>query len=110
MNNMKKVVFSGTMEKASWNNTRLVRTDIVSEIRKMKNEAGPGMVIMGSGSIISQLVQEQVIDEYQIIVNPVALGKGRTMFDGMDKMLSLRLISTRSFNNGKVLLHFEPGK
>jgi len=110
MNNMQKVVFSGTMEKASWNNTRLVRTDIVSEIRKMKNEAGPGMVIMGSGSIISQLAQEQVIDEYQIIVNPVALGKGRTMFDGMDKMLSLRLISTRSFNNGKVLLHFEPGK
>ncbi|HEX3079183.1 MAG TPA: dihydrofolate reductase family protein [Puia sp.] len=110
MNNMQKVVFSGTMEKASWNNTRLVRTDIVSEIRKMKNEAGPGMVIMGSGNIISQLAQEQVIDEYHVIVNPIALGKGRTMFDGMDKMLSLKLICTRSFNNGKVLLHFEPGK
>ena len=110
MNNMQKVVFSGTMEKASWNNTKLVRTDIVSEIRKMKNESGPGMVIMGSGSIISQLAQEQVIDEYHVIVNPVALGKGRTMFDGMDKMLSLKLICTRSFNNGKVLLRFEPGK
>jgi dihydrofolate reductase len=109
MNNLQKVVFSRTMEKASWNNTKLVKTDIVSEIRKMKREPGPGMAIMGSGSIISQLAQEKVIDEYQIIVNPVALGKGRTMFDGMDKMLSLKLISTRTFKNGKVFLCFEPG-
>jgi len=108
MNNMQKVVFSRTLEKPLWNNTKLVRTDIVSEIQKMKNESGPGMVIMGSGRIISQLAQEQVIDEYQIIINPVALGKGRTMFDGMGKMLSLKQISTRTFNNGKVFLRFEP--
>ena len=76
----------------------------------MKNEPGPGMVIMGSGSIISQLASEQVIDEYQIIVNPVALGKGRTMFDDMNKMLSLKLMSSRTFQNGKVFLCFEPGK
>ena len=75
MNNMQKVVFSRTMEKPLWNNTKLIRTDIVSEIRKMKNESGPGMVLMGSGTIISQLVQEQVIDEYKILVNPVAIGK-----------------------------------
>jgi dihydrofolate reductase len=109
MNNMQKVVFSRNMDKALWNNTKLVRTDIVSEIRKMKNEPGPGMVIMGSGRIISQLAPEQVIDEYQIMVNPVALGKGRTMFEGMDKMLSLKLTSSRTFNNGKVFLCFEPG-
>jgi dihydrofolate reductase len=109
MNNMQKVVFSRTMDKALWNNTKLIKTDIVSAIRKMKNESGPGMVIMGSGTIISQLASEQVIDEYQIIVNPVALGKGRTMFDGMDKMLSLKLTSTRTFKNGKVFLCFEPG-
>ena len=109
MNKMQKVVFSKTMEKALWSNTKLIQTDIVSEIRKMKSEPGPGMVIMGSGSIISQLAQEQVIDEYQIIVNPVALGKGKTMFDDMNKMLSLKLISTRTFNNGKVFLCFEPG-
>ena len=110
MNNMQKVVFSRNMDKALWNNTKLVKTNIVSEIKKMKNEPGPGMVIMGSGSIISQLAPEQVIDEYQIIVNPLALGKGRTMFEGMGKMLSLKLMSTRAFRNGKVLLRFEPGK
>jgi len=108
MNNMQKVVFSRTMEKALWNNTKLVKADIVSEIRKMKNESGPGMVIMGSGSIISQWAPERVIDEYQFMVNPLALGKGRTMFDGMDKKLSLKLISTRTFQNGKVFLCFQP--
>ena len=110
MNNMQKVVFSRTMEKALWNNTKLIKTDIVSAIRKMKNESGPAMVIMGSGSIISQLASQQIIDEYQIIVNPVALGKGRTMFDDMNKMLSLKLMSSRTFQNGKVFLCFEPGK
>ena len=108
MNNMQKVVFSRTMEKATWNNTKLVKTDIVSEIRKMKNEPGPGMVLMGSGTIISQLAQEHVIDEYQIMLNPVALGKGRTMFDGMSRMLSLKPTSTRTFKNGKVFLCFQP--
>ena len=110
MNNMQKVVFSRTMEKPLWNNTKLIRTDIVSEIRKMKNESGPGMVLMGSGTIISQLAQEQVIDEYQILVNPVAIGKGRTMFGSMDKILNLKLNSTRTFKNGKVFLRFEPAK
>ena len=108
MNDLQKVVFSRKMEKALWNNTKLVKADIVSEIRKMKTEPGPGMVIMGSGSIISQLAPAQVIDEYQIMVNPVALGKGRTMFDGMVNMLSLKLISTRTFQNGKVFLCFQP--
>jgi dihydrofolate reductase len=106
MNNMQKIVFSRTMENASWTNTKLIKTDIVSEIRKMKGEPGPGMVIMGSGSIISQLASARVIDEYQLVLNPVALGKGRTIFDNMDHMLSLNLISTRTFRNGKVFLRF----
>ena len=110
MNNMQKVVFSRTMEKPLWKNTKLIKTDIVSEIRKMKNESGPGMVIMGSGTIVSQLAQERVIDEYQLLINPVAIGKGRTLFDGMNKILSLNLMSTRTFKNGKVFLRFEPAK
>jgi dihydrofolate reductase len=108
MNNMKKVVFSKTMDKAAWNNTKLVKADIASEIRKMKNEPGPGMAIMGSGTIISQLAPENVIDEYQFMLDPIALGKGRTMFDNMVKPLSLKLLNTRTFKNGKVFLCFQP--
>lgn len=110
MNNLPKVVFSRTLDKASWNNTKLVKGDLVTNIRKMKSEPGEGMAILGSGSIVSQLALEGVIDEYQIVVNPIALGVGRTMFDGIKEKLSLQLTKSRTFRNGKVLLCYEPGK
>ena len=108
MNNLPKVVFSRTLDKASWNNTKLVKGDMVAEIRKMKKEPGEGMAILGSGSIVSQLAQEGLIDQYQIVVNPIVLGKGRTMFDGIKRKLTLKLASTRAFGNGNVFLCYEP--
>ena len=108
MNNLPKVVFSRTLEKASWNNTKLVKGDMAAEIRKMKKEPGENMVIFGSGSIASQLAQEGLIDEYQIVLNPVVLGKGRTMFEGIKEKLTLKLTKTRTFGNGNVLLCYEP--
>ena len=78
-----------------------------SEIRKMKKQPGKGMAILGSGSIVSQLAPEGLIDEYQVVVNPVVLGKGRTMFDGIKEMLTLKLTKTRTFANGTVFLCYE---
>ncbi len=108
MNNLPKVVFSRTLNKASWSNTKLVNGDMAAEIRKMKKEPGKDMAILGSGSIVSQLAQEGLIDEYQIVVNPVVLGRGRTMFDGVKEKLTLKLRKTRTFGNGNVLLCYEP--
>jgi dihydrofolate reductase len=108
MNNLPKVVFSRTLEKASWSNTRLVKDDLVGEARTMKNEPGEGMAILGSGSIVAQLAQEGLIDEYQIVVNPIALGSGKTMFAGIREKLMLKLTQTRPFANGNVLLRYEP--
>ena len=108
MNNLPKVVFSRTMKEASWQNTKLVKNDMAGEVRKMKNEDGNDMVIFGSGMIVSQLAQENLIDEYQFVVNPVILGKGRTMFEGIQEKLTLKLKSTRPFGNGNVLLCYEP--
>jgi dihydrofolate reductase len=108
MNRMPKVVFSRTLDKASWNNTRLVKDNIAVEMRKLKNEPGPGMAILGSGSIVAQLAQEGLIDEFQIVVNPVVLGKGRTMFEGIKDKLTLKHTRTRTFGNGNVLLCYEP--
>jgi len=108
MNNLPKVVFSRTLEDVSWNNTKLVKGDLTGEIRKMKKEEGEDMVIFGSGSIVSQLAQGGLIDEYQIVVDPVALGNGRTMFDGIKEKLPLKLTKTRTFGNGNVLLCYEP--
>ena len=108
MNNLPKVVFSRTLDKASWSNTKLVKRDPASEIRKMKQESGKDMVIFGSGTIVSQLAQERLIDEYQIVVVPVVIGKGRTMFDGIKEKLTLKPTKTRTFGNGNVLMCYEP--
>jgi dihydrofolate reductase len=109
MNNLPKVVFSKTLDKVSWNNTKLVKGDMPAEIREMKKEAGKDMVVLGSGSIVSQLAQEGLIDEYQIVMNPIVLGQGRTMFDGLKKKLTLKRTKTRTFGNGNVLLCYESG-
>jgi dihydrofolate reductase len=109
MNALPKVVFSRTLEKVSWSNTKLVKHDLIGTIRKMRKEVGGGdMVIFGSGSIVSQLAQNALIDEYQILVDPVVLGNGRTMFEGVKEKLPLKLTKTRAFGNGNVLLCYEP--
>jgi dihydrofolate reductase len=109
MNNLPKIVFSRTMKQASWNNTRLVTGDPATEVRKLKKESGEGLAIMGSGSIVSQLTEAGLIDEYQIVVNPIVLGNGRTLFEGVTRKVSLRLSTSRAFRNGNVLLCYQPG-
>ena len=106
MNNLQKVVFSKTLDKVSWKNTKLVKGDLVEEVRKMKNEPGPDMVILGSGSIVAQLAQAGLIDEYQVALSPIVLGKGRSMFEGVKQNVNLK--RTRAFGNGKVMLWYEP--
>jgi dihydrofolate reductase len=108
MNSLPKVVFSRTLDRASWSNTKLVTDDMAAEIRRMKRQPGEDMAILGSGSIVSQLAQEGLVDEYQIVVNPVVLGAGRTLFDGVKERLPLKLTRTRAFGNGNVLLCYEP--
>ena len=108
MNALPKIVFSRTLEEAAWENTRLVKSDMAAEIRKLKKQPGKQMAILGSGSIVSQLASQGLIDEYQIVVNPIVLGKGRTLFDDVEATLALKLASTRAFANGNVLLCYEP--
>ena len=88
--------------------TKLLKGDMAAEIRNMKQGPGEDMAILGSGSIVSQLTQEGLIDEYQMVVNPVVLGKGRTLFEGVEKKLSLKLAKSRAFGNGNVWLCYEP--
>jgi dihydrofolate reductase len=108
MNASPKVVFSRTLSEAAWNNTRLLKGDLVTEVRKLKEESGAGMCILGSGSIVAQLAPQGLIDEYQFMVDPVALGKGRSMFDGLPEPLNLKLTKSRVFQNDKVFLRYEP--
>ena len=109
INELQKVVFSRTLDSVSWQNTRLVKDNLADEIRAMKQSGGKDLVIMGSGSLVSQLAQARLIDVYQFVVNPVVLGSGKTMFDGMTDKLQLKLVDMRVFNNGNIVLTYVMG-
>lgn len=108
MNNLSKIVFSRTLDKATWNNTRLIRNDLIAEVRLLKKKSGDDMVIIGSGTIVSQLAEAGLIDDYKIVVVPVMLGSGRTMFEGVSGRPTLKRTSARNFENGNVYLCYEP--
>lgn len=111
MNRMRKTVFSRTLQDVSWNNTELIRPandDLAAAVRELKEQDGPGMAIMGSGSLVAQLAPTGLIDEYQLVLNPLALGSGRSLFEKIPRLLSLKLASSRIFNNGKVYLNYVP--
>jgi dihydrofolate reductase len=108
MNAMRKFVVSKTMDKATWNNTTLLKGDAGEEIRKLKKRTGEGMCILGSGRLVARLAEDKLIDEFRVVVNPVVLGKGRTMFEGTKGNLGLKPTKMRKFNNGCVFLCYEP--
>ena len=104
MNKANKIVFSRTLEKVEWNNTKLVKNNIEDEIKKMKQMNGKDMTLLGSGSILTQFAEQGLIDEYQILVDPVVLGDGTPIFKDIKHKLELKLATTRTFNSGVVLL------
>jgi dihydrofolate reductase len=106
MNALQKFVFSRTLDSVSWANTTLVKGDIAAAVRKLKAEPGPDLLIMGSGTIVSQLTDAGLIDEYRIVMNPVVLGDGRTMFSGVKSRLGFELAKSRTFTNGNVVLWY----
>jgi dihydrofolate reductase len=108
MNAMHKFVCSRTLDTVAWQNTTLLKGDLATEVRQLKRQPGPDIVILGSGSIVSQLTEARLIDEYQIVLNPIVLGAGRTLFESVGERLRLELKKTRSFANGNVVLWYEP--
>lgn len=108
MNASEKIVFSRTLTQADWQNTRLIKNNIIEEIRKLKQTSGKDMTILGSGSIVTQFAEHGLIDEYQIMIDPVALGNGTPLFQGITHPLTLTLTNTKIFKSGVVLLCYQP--
>lgn len=106
MNNLPKIVFSTTLEKADWNNSRLVRNNIQEEVAKLKQQPGKDMVVFGSATVASLLLQLGLVDEYRVILQPVLLGRGNPLFRDITERIQLKLISARPFGSGVVLLNY----
>lgn len=108
MNNAEKIVFSRTLKIVDWKNTHLITKNITEEIRRMKNTAGKNMTILGSGSIIKHFAEAKLIDEFQIMIDPVILASGRPLFDGLKHTVNLKLMNTKVLKSGVVLLSYRP--
>ena len=108
MNSLPKVVFSKTLEKAEWSNTRLVPGDAAGEVGRLKEQPGKDMIIFGSSDLAASLAARGLIDEYRIMVNPILLGEGKPVFKGLKVDVPLRLLGSRTFKNGNVLLTYAP--
>jgi dihydrofolate reductase len=106
MNRSQKYVFSRTLKTAEWENTTVLEGDPAQEIARLKREGGSSLTILGSGSIVKQLTAAGLIDDYQLLVCPVILGGGRTLFEGTTGKPVLKLANSRTFKNGKVFLHY----
>jgi dihydrofolate reductase len=110
LNNTPKIVFSKTLKTANWENTKVINEISKEEVRKMKQSEGYDMMIFGSGTIVGELTNLGLVDEYQLMVNPVILGKGIPLFKDVKKKINLKLVKTKIFKNGIVLNYYQPEK
>jgi dihydrofolate reductase len=108
MNNLSKIVFSKTMKNAEWNNTQVFKGNIPYEIKKLKQQSGKDIAIFASSELALTFIPHRLIDEFRILVNPVVLGCGKPLFKGLNERLKLKLLNTKTFNSGNVLLYYEP--
>lgn len=106
LNDTSKIVFSHKLEAATWRNTRLIRELVPREIAEMKRQSGKAMMIFGSGSIVAQLTEHGLIDEYQYLVRPIHLGAGRSLITNVTHRQPLKLVKAKSYGSGSVLLHY----
>jgi dihydrofolate reductase len=110
MNAKPKIVFSNSLEGADWEHTTLISGDAATELARLKQEPGGDMIIMGSSRLAASLGAAGLIDEYRIIVAPIALGDGRPVLGGMTERVPLQLAGARTFDSGNVLLTYRPAE
>lgn len=107
MNAMTKIVFSQRLTDATWSNTRLARGDPAAEVRQLKAQPGMAIGVFGSGQLGQSLLAAGLLDELRVLVNPVLLGGGIPLFPPGTTPRQPKLLSTRPFHNGNVLLTYE---
>ncbi len=110
LNAATKLVFSSTLKNPTWQNTRVLSRLDPAEVRSTKEGPGKDMILFGSGSIVSQLTENDLIDEYQLIVSPLILGSGKKMIDNVSKRVKLELIEQKTFPTGTQLLKYGRGR
>jgi dihydrofolate reductase len=110
MNTIPKVVFSKTLKKAEWNNTKLVKVNAAAEVAKLKKQPGKNLVVFGSANLSSTLLDHGLFDEIDLAVAPVILGRGNPLFKARPDQLQMKLLEARPLKSGGVILRYEPAR
>jgi dihydrofolate reductase len=110
MNAIPKVVFSRTLARADWNNTRLVTGDAERDVPRLKQQPGKDLLIFGGAKLTASLTRAGLIDEYRLGLNPVVLGAGSPLFKPESGGMKMKLLEARAFLTGCVLLRYEPAQ
>ena len=108
MNSLPKFVVSTTLEKLEWNNSRLIKENIAEEVSKLKQQPGQDILVAGSVELVHTLMQHDLIDEYRIMVHPVVVGSGKRLFKDETDTKVLKLVDTKTFSSGIVVLSYQP--
>lgn len=106
LQDVKKIVISGTMDKTEWNNTMLIKDNIAEQMKSLKEQSGKNLVIFGSPGAAKTLLELGLIDEFWLTICPVVLGGGKTVFEGCEK-IKLKLLSSRTFKSGVIATRYE---
>jgi dihydrofolate reductase len=105
-----KIVFTKTLTKSEWPNTEISTGDLKEEITKLKSQEGSSggdIIVYGGASFDSSLIKENLIDEYYLFINPVAIGNGKTIFKDLKEIRKFTLVESIAFDSGIVLIHYE---
>jgi dihydrofolate reductase len=108
MNTMPKLVVSTTLASADWGDTRVVGANVAEELSKLKQQPGKDLAVLGSPTLTVSLIGMGLLDELRVMVSPVAIGDGKSLFRSTDHRLRLKLLQTRTFSSGNVLLTYQP--
>ncbi len=103
-----KIVFTKTLQNAEWENTKLANGDIVEEVNQLKKQTGQDIIAYGGANFVSSLITNGLIDEYNLFINPTAIGKGMTIFSNLKEKFNLKLVQSRAFGCGIVMNKYVP--
>ena len=109
INSMPKYVPTTTLQEAEWNAT-LIKDNVVEEVTRLKQEPGQDILIFGSVELIHSLMQEDLIDEYRLMVFPIVIGNGKRLFHGESQQKAFKLVQSQTFGSGVVVLTYEPNR
>jgi dihydrofolate reductase len=108
LNDTPKLVVSTSLDKAEWQNSRLIRGDVVKELTKLKQQPGKSIVVLGSATLVQSLLRHNLLDELKLLVDPVLVGAGKRLFAESGHRTPLRLVESKTFSTGALSLIYAP--